>query len=195
MNESKKIAKKVGRKTNFKPEYYEQIEKFMKLGLTEKVIAEEIWEVPIKTFEYWKRYNDKFSACLKKGRDLALAEVANSLYMTAIGFEKPDTVILSGTEKIFDEDGKLISTRTVPVYAPVMKYYPPNAYAAQKILAARQREIWSENVNVNINHSGSVNINFLQQMENPEMITDEDLMMALKCSVQKAIENNAESNN
>jgi hypothetical protein len=193
---TKNIERKRGGATLFKPEYYDQIEKFMKLGLTEKVIAEEIWEISTCTMDHWKRTNPKFLRCLKKGKEVALAEVANALYMAAIGFERPDTVILSGTEKIYSENGRLIGSTTVPVYAPVMKYYPPNTYAAQKILAARQRDVWSENVNININHSGTVNVNFLQQIENPEMITDDDLMLALNRGVQLAIEkNNAESNN
>lgn len=187
---------KAGRIGIFKQEYYDQIEKFMKLGLSEKVIAEEIWEISTGTMDYWKRNNPKFLACLKKGKEIALAEVANSLFMSAIGYEKEDMVVMPGTEKVFDENGKPRGYRTVPVYAKVIKYYPPNPYAAQKILALKQRDIWAENINININHAGNVNVSFLQQIENPEMITDEDLMLALNKGVQLAIEkNNAESNN
>lgn len=180
----------------FKPEYYKEIEMYMKLGLTEKVVAEEIWEISTGTMDYWKRNNPKFMKCLKKGKENALAKVADALFRSAIGFEHPDTVILSGTEKFYDDEGKVISSRTIPIYVPTVKYYPPNAFAAQKILATRQRDIWADNLNINVNHSGSVNVQYLQQIENPEMITDNDLMLALNKGIELALQKeNATANN
>ena len=169
--------------------------KFMLLGANDKQLADAL-NVSEATIYYWKQQKPEFAKVVKDGKLKADAEVAYSLHGKAIGFEREEIQVIANQVKIYSEEtGKLIKSYTEPLFVPVMKYYPPDSYAANKWISLRQRELWNDVTQININHSGSVNLNYLQQVENPEMITDNDLELALSIGMQKALAKNAEANN
>lgn len=169
--------------------------KFMLLGANDKQLADAL-NVSEATIYYWKQQKPEFAQIVKDGKLKADAMVAYSLHGKATGFEREEIQVIPNQVKIYSEEtGKLIKSYTEPLYVSVMKYYPPDSYAANKWLSLRQRELWNDVTQININHSGSVNLNYLQQVENPEMITDQDLELALSIGMQKVLAKNAETNN
>ena len=168
--------------------------KLMLLGANDKQLADAL-NVSEATIYYWKQQKPEFAQVVKAGKIEADANVAKALYHRALGYSHPDTVILTNTVKTYDDDGKVIESHVEPLLVPTIKHYPPDSYAANKWLSLRQRELWNDVTQININHSGSVNLNYLQQVENPEMITDNDLELALTIGMQKVLAKNAETSN
>ncbi|TRB81349.1 helix-turn-helix domain-containing protein, partial [Mannheimia haemolytica] len=78
-----------GQPTKYKPEYVTQVEKLCLLGATDKDIAD-FFEVAESTINNWKIEYPEFLESIKKGKLLADANVANSLYKRALGYEAPD---------------------------------------------------------------------------------------------------------
>lgn len=74
----------VGRPTDYRPEMAEQAEKLCRLGATDKELAD-FFDVTERTIGNWKIEHDGFFQSLKRGKILADAEVANSLYLKALG--------------------------------------------------------------------------------------------------------------
>lgn len=81
-----------GRRTDYRPEMAEQAEKLCRLGATDKELAD-FFDVTEQTVNNWKSSQPGFFESLKKGKILADAEVANSLYNRALGSDDypPDT--------------------------------------------------------------------------------------------------------
>lgn len=82
----------VGRPTDYRPDMALQAEKLCRLGATDKELAE-FFEVTERTIGNWKTEHDEFFQSLKRGKILADAEVAHSLYNRALGSNDypPDT--------------------------------------------------------------------------------------------------------
>jgi|TARA_Y100000114_G_C11688276_1_gene292234 transposase len=73
-----------GRKRiRFSEEDYQNITKWAGLGLSEQQIADNLG-VSLSSIARNKRNNDKFDTALKKGRSVAIKEVANALFTNAI---------------------------------------------------------------------------------------------------------------
>ena len=100
-------------------------------GATDEQIAISM-DVSVQTIDYWRRTKPEFREALQAGKDQADARVAEGLYKVAIGYNHPDV-------HITNYQGEITIT-------PIIKHYPPNAYAANKWLTVRQRERWA-NVN------------------------------------------------
>ncbi|WGL98663.1 terminase [Arsenophonus sp. aPb] len=101
MSSKEKTKKKRGAPTLYKEEYAEQSRKICLLGATDKQIAD-FFEVSERTLNYWKKVHPEFLQSLKKGKILADAEVAESLYKKAIGFQYTEKKIR------IDSEGKKI---------------------------------------------------------------------------------------
>lgn len=80
----------VGRPTDYKDEYVQQVFKLCLLGATDKEIASFFGCVE-STLNLWKIEYPDFSESIKRGKIQADAEVANSLYKRAIGYEYRET--------------------------------------------------------------------------------------------------------
>lgn len=115
-----------GRPTDYKDEYCEQVEKLCRLGATDKEIAD-FFDVVESTINLWKLEHSKFSESIKKGKIVADAEVANSLYHRAKGYQHPDVDI-----KVIE--GKIVMTSLI-------KYYPPDTVAGIFWLKNRRGKI------------------------------------------------------
>ena len=121
-----------GRPTKYKSEYAEQAYKLCLLGYTDRQIAS-FFEVSQDTIYEWKKKHRQFSESVRRGKDIADAEVAESLFKRATGFSK------EGIKQLFHYQGEVIEADTT-------EYYPPETGAAINWLKNRQKELWRENL-------------------------------------------------
>lgn len=118
-----------GRPTDYREEYNLQAEKLCKLGATDAELAD-FFEVDESTINNWKIAHIEFFESIKKGKDLADAEVAEKLYHRATGYSHEDVDI-----KMYE--GEIITT-------PLIKHYPPDTAAAIFWLKNRQSKKWRD---------------------------------------------------
>jgi len=129
----------VGRPTKYKKEYAEQARKLCLLGAIDKGLAD-FFEVDEATINRWKIEHEFFCESIKKGKIIADAEIANSLYHRAKGYSHPE-------DKIFNDNGE-------PLVVPTVKHYPPDTGAAMAWLKNRRPKDWRDKQD--IEHSGEV---------------------------------------
>ena len=140
------MAEPVGRPTKYKEEYAYQAEKLCRLGATDKEMAD-FFNVSKSTLNLWKLEHEDFSDSIKKGKIIADANVADSLYKRAIGYEHEE-------DKIFLSEGQ-------PIIVPTIKHYPPDSTACFFWLKNRKPEVWRDKQDVNL--SGNVGIEVVWQ--------------------------------
>lgn len=126
--------KPVGRPSAYRKEYAEQAYKFCLLGADDARLAH-LFEVSEQTINAWKTAHPEFLESLKKGKDLADAEIAQSLFHRAKGYSHPEVDI-----KVID--GRIVQT-------PLVKHYPPDTGAAMAWLKNRQSSKWRDRQDVN----------------------------------------------
>ena len=136
---------KVGRPTDFREEYIEQVYKLALLGLTDKEMAD-IFNTTEQTFNNWKKDFPEFFESLKKGKDLADAKVASRLFERAMGYEHDSEEI----KVLSSESGSYIER------VPVRKIYPPDPTSAIFWLKNRQPRIWRDKQEVDNKHDGEI---------------------------------------
>lgn len=119
----------VGRPTDYKSQHAEQAYKLALLGLTDVQMAD-IFGVAESTFNLWKLKHEEFSESLTRGKSLADAQVAESLYKRACGYSHKAV-------KIFNSDG-------APLIVPYTEHYPPDTPAATLWLKNRQPDKWRD---------------------------------------------------
>jgi hypothetical protein len=115
----------------YKEEYADQAFKYCLLGADDAKLAM-MFEVSEKTISTWKKKYEKFATALKDGKDRADAEVANSLYRRAVGFENNEVEL-----KVVSMGAQMGSEVQ---QIPVVKYYAPDPKAAQYWLNNRRRK-------------------------------------------------------
>lgn len=125
-------AKPLGSPTEYRKEYDEQAYKLCLLGLVDSELAD-FFEVTEQTINNWKKEFPSFIESMNRGKKIANAEVAASLYKRATGFEHPDSV------KIF-----MPANARKPVYAKYTEYFPPDASAAFRFLLNREPDKWRD---------------------------------------------------
>ena len=141
-----KDLKKRGRKTLYKVSYNETVRKLCLLGATDEEIAD-ILGHSLRVINKWKKDYPKFMQSIQKGKKIADAEIANSLYNRAKGYSHKDV-------HISNFQGKITMTN-------ITKHYPPDTAAAFIWLKNRQGKLWKDKQQ--IEHSGEVvtfNMNF-----------------------------------
>lgn len=126
---AKKEPAKVGRPTKFTPEILAQAEKLAKLGLTDVEMAD-VFGVTERTFNTWKSAHPEFLQSLKRGKALADANVAESLYHRALGYSHPAVKIMTAGGAIEQ--------------VPYTEHYPPDTAAAIFWLKNRQPKKWRD---------------------------------------------------
>jgi hypothetical protein len=118
-----------GRPSKYKEEYDEQAFKLCLLGATDDQLAD-FFNVATSTINLWKEQHPTFSESLKRGKHVADAEVAASLYNRALGYSHPE-------DKIFNNGGEEMIVETI-------KHYPPDTTAAIFWLKNRQKDTWRD---------------------------------------------------
>lgn len=118
-----------GQSSTYRPEYAEQARKLCLLGATDKELAD-FFNVSEKTINNWKNEEIEFLQSIKKGKQLADADVAERLFNRACGYVAPDVDI-----KVIDS--QIVKTE-------IEKHYPPDTTAAIFWLKNRQRDKWRD---------------------------------------------------
>jgi hypothetical protein len=134
------MSNPVGRPTDYKDEYNEQVYKLCLLGAIDEELAD-FFGICVATLNTWKKLYPNFLASIKKGKQIADAEVSEKLYQRAKGYSHPDIDIRVCNNEI--------------VETPLVKHYPPDATSAIFWLKNRQPRKWKdkhevENINTNI---------------------------------------------
>lgn len=124
-----------GAPSKWNPDFVEQAYKLCLLGFTTKELAK-FFEVSESTVKNWMNEYPEFLASIKKGKEMADADIADSLYQRAKGYEHPDVDI-----KVIK--GKIVKTELV-------KHYPPDTAAAMIWLKNRQRKKWRDKQEVEV---------------------------------------------
>ena len=140
-----------GRPTDYKPEYNELVYKLCLLGATDKEMAD-IIGVTEQTFNNWKGKHKDFFESLTRGKVVADAEIAKSLYHRAKGYEHKETITATYQGQITDT-------------MDVIKHYPPDTPAATLWLKNRQPDKWRDKVEVDQTTSGSIEVVFSSDLE------------------------------
>lgn len=143
---AKKVAGKaapIGRPSSYKDEFAEWAMKLAKLGATDKELAES-FEVAESTIGNWKNAHPEFLDSIKKGRQIADAEVASKLFHRATGYEHPE-------DDIRAVNGEIVIT-------PTVKHYPPDTTAAIFWLKNRRPDLWRDKVESEISGPGGAAI-------------------------------------
>lgn len=153
-------AKPLGCPTKYRAIYDEQAYKLCLLGMVDKELAD-FFEVEESTINNWKKEFPSFLESMNRGKKIANAEVAHSLYKRAVGFERPDAV------KIF-----MPANAKKPVYAKFTEYYPPDASAAFRFLLNREPEKWRDKREVKL--EGMPQIGVLLDLPENEGSDDEN---------------------
>lgn len=119
----------MARPSKYKKEFAEQARKLCLLGATDKSLAE-FFEVTESTINKWKVDHKEFSESIKRGKEIADAEVASKLFHRATGYQHPEDDIRS-------VNGEIVIT-------PTVKYYAPDTTAAIFWLKNRQKDQWRD---------------------------------------------------
>jgi hypothetical protein len=131
-------SNQVGRPTLYKEEYNIKAYKLCLLGSTDADLAS-FFEVSEDTIYEWKKVHYEFSDSVTRGKQIADAEIAESFFKRAKGFEVQ-------SEKVFQNGGEIIRADT-------KTYYPPDAGAALNWLKNRQPKKWRDKHE--IDHNGT----------------------------------------
>ena len=100
-----------------------------------------MFDVDKATIEHWKIAYPSFLDSIKRGKYIADAEVANSLYHRALGYEH--------------EEEEIIAYQGIPTIVPTTKRYPPDSTAIIFWLKNRQKDKWRDKHEVgNTNKDG-----------------------------------------
>lgn len=136
---------KQGRPTEYKKEYDEQAEKLCKLGAIDVELAD-FFNVSEQTINTWKKKHPSFLESIKRGKEIADMEVANSLYKKATGYTTDDV-------KIFQYEG-------MPVKVPYIKEYQPDTTSIIFWLKNRRPDKWRDKTehDVNVNEIPEIKI-------------------------------------
>lgn len=123
----------------YKPENAEQARKFCLLGATDIEIAD-LFEVSVGTIAKWKKRHPEFAEGLRRGKDIANAEVASKLYKRAVGYTYQETSVRT--------------TKAGAVTTTTTKHCPPDVTACVFFLKNRAKEKWKDRHETE--HTGNV---------------------------------------
>lgn len=130
-----------GAPTKYKKEFADQAYRLCLLGFTDKQLGE-FFEVDEVTIRNWKKQYEEFFAAVQKGKDIADANVAESFYRRATGYNY-DERTYERVEGIQSQESPLIKS---DAYCKkiVTKHLPPDAGAALNWLKNRQGQKWRD---------------------------------------------------
>jgi hypothetical protein len=127
--EKEQQSKPEGRPSCYTDKYASQAYKLALLGATDKEMGD-FFDVCEATINNWKHAFPEFLESIKKGKIQADANVAERLYLRAMGYEHPET-------KVFCSEGEIVTY-------DVVKFYPPDTGAAMAWLKNRQPKTWRD---------------------------------------------------
>lgn len=128
-----------GRPSLYQGEFAEQAEKLCRLGATDREMAD-FFSVDVATINRWKKQHAGFCESLKRGKEIADAEVADKLFKRATGFVHKDT-------KFATFEGSITDAREYD------RHYPPDTIACIFWLKNRRPDLWRDKVG--LEHTGA----------------------------------------
>lgn len=134
----------IGRPSDFRAEYVHDVFVLCLAGFIDKQIAE-VFEVSEVTLRSWKKKRPQFLMAMRKGKAIADAKVAHSLFNRAIG------MTVEESREVIGADGKSIWLKTI-------KHLPPDVSAIKFWLKNRQPDKWKENFGVTDGQGGGFNL-------------------------------------
>jgi hypothetical protein len=166
VEEAPKEAEKAGRKSR----YYEMeiedkldaIRGWAMSGSTDKDIYNML-EISHETFYRWKREHPAFRDALKKGKDIANGELQNSAYKQAMGY------YVTVTEPMKVKRGQDHEVIEMVTYE---KFIPANNTMNIFMLKNRMPEVYKDKQHMD--HSGGVNINFVDNIPDEDEPDEEE---------------------
>ena len=147
--------KKAGRKSLYKPEFNDQVYKLCLLCATDEEIAD-FFNVSVSTINKWKLYYPEFSKSIKKGKVIADAEVAESLYKRATGYEYKEVKSVPAVERNNKdgEDKKVTDNKKLIVKEVNIKHIPPDPTSMFYWLKNRRPKEWRDKREVDVTTNG-----------------------------------------
>lgn len=150
-----------GRPTLYQEDYVEQVYKLCILGATDKDIAE-FFNVRESTINNWKIKHPEFLESLRRGKMMADADMAVSLYKRGMGYSHPET-------HVSNYKGEITLTE-------IIKHYPPEVGAAFLFLKNRHPDKWKDKIEL----KEDINLNVFPPKEELDAIYDRALEEARK---------------
>lgn len=158
----------MGRKSAYKEEYVQLVENYSLLGATDKEMAD-FFGVTERTLNQWKKDYPEFLQSLKKGKNIADANVASKLYNRAIGYDYEEKHFETKPSKK-DAPPELVEAKRIK------KHVPADTTAAIFWLKNRQPEKWRDRKEVD------ANVNLSDELES---MTDEQLQKIIDGKEEK----------
>ena len=124
-NEYAKGNRGGGRKSNYRAEYAEQAKKLCQMGFTDQMLGA-FFGVNESTINRWKLEHEEFLQALRVGKAVADDAVERAVFQAIVGHTRTEQKLIGS-----GEEARIIE---------VEKYYPPQAGAGLKWLAARRPE-------------------------------------------------------
>ena len=134
---------KVGRPTEYRPEYAEQATKLCLLGATDAQLGD-FFGVSEQTINVWKGKHPAFVESLRAGKRVADAEVAHGLYNRARGAQYTTNQPFKIKRTEFDEKGKKVAETEEVISVPVDVVEPPDTNACSLWLRNRDPKQWRD---------------------------------------------------
>ena len=153
-----------GRPSKYDDKYNEQAYKLCLLGATDKELAD-FFQIDEATFYRWKNDYPQFCDSLTRGKMVADADVAKSLYQRAKGYEHKETITATFQGKITDT-------------MDVIKHYPPDTPAATLWLKNRQPNKWRDKVETEITglNGGPIELSNVTNLHDDDLKRIVDIM-------------------
>lgn len=152
--------RKVGRPSEYKPEYCELATNYAYLGATDDKMSE-YFEVSKQTFNAWKNEHPEFLDSIRAGRHEADAQVVKSLYQRAKGYTvneitlsdvkaEDEALLISPTGEL-SEETKVMRKVTITV-----KHILPDPTAIRFWLMNRRPQEWRDKKEIDATLSGAI---------------------------------------
>lgn len=145
------MAGEVGRPTDYRVEHNEQAYKLSLLGLTDKELAA-FFEVVESTIYEWKNKYPLFSEAIKRGKEIADAEIATSLHDRATGYDYTEEQAVKVKVGEFEEQVRIVQ---------VAKHAPPDPTSMIFWLKNRRTQNWRDKRETEL--SGAMAVNWNEQ--------------------------------
>lgn len=137
---------KRGPESQYNPDYDKQARKFCILGATNENLAD-FFEVCTATIANWMNRHPSFKAAILEGRAHADADIAESLYKRAKGYERPAV--------------RMMQTPEGPQRLEYTHHHAPDTQACIFWLRNRRADLWREK----IEHEHSASADTLKKLE------------------------------
>ena len=130
----------MGRPSKFKRRFIKDAQKLVALGATDKDLAD-FFNTTERTIRTWKDSEPAFLPALKKAKDNLDAQVEQSLFRRAMGYNHPEDDIRVCDNQI--------------VVTPTIKHYPPSEVACIFWLKNRQPGRWRDKIEHDMTVAGT----------------------------------------